>query len=95
MPRCQHADFIRGLMNELRYWSWRRKPLTKEQAIKLKEDYKESNEVIYRLRKKWGIQNLDKLRQQQRRRRITREKCREYYQKNKHKIKVQQCLKSD
>ena len=78
-------------MNELRYYSWRRKPLTKAQRLKLEDDCKESNEVIYRLRRKWNIQKLDRIRQQQARKRKYREKARDYYQKNKAKLKEKRC----
>ena len=86
-----HEQFIHQWLREFKLYQRVKKPLTKEQAAKLKYDYQESNEVIYRLRKKWKIRNLEKVRQKQARKVLSRKKCKEYYDKNKLKIKEKRC----
>jgi hypothetical protein len=88
-----HEQFIYQWLREFKLYQRIKKPLTKAQKDKLKDDYRESNEVIYRLRRKWKIRDLEILRQQENKKRIRREKCRAYYQRNKNKLKVARCLK--
>lgn len=89
-----HEQFIYHWLREFKLYQRVKKPLTKEQAAKFKYDYQESNEVIYRLRKKWGIKNLEKVRKEQARKVKGRKKCKEYYERNKLKIKVKRCSNS-
>ena len=87
MPRCPHSQLIRYWMNQLRLYSW--KKYKTEPALMAK--------ITAVSEKRNRIEGAKQRRAKAKKRGYYKEKnrvdCREYYKKNRMRIKLRQCLK--
>lgn len=83
---CPHTQLIRYWMNQLRLFSWKKYPTDSVTMARISKQSREQNRILGARQRASKAKKLEEYREK------NRLNCREYYQQNKHKLKLKRCL---